>query len=161
MTDPNANDRGEYGLGPEPAPNPRPFGAPRVRINTTMMGYDAPAPGRPIPYARPMPAQEAEPNVPTATQYIIGGISPFAYAMLVGVVMHVLTLARLPMVAQELLVWAAFGGFAALVIFVHVKLGWKGFLPGVLTAVFVIPLVLFAICGVVLLGIGAASGGFR
>ena len=160
MTDFDPNDRGEYAIGPEPAPNPPRLDRPRMRISTSLMSYDVHAPGRAIPYARPMPAPEPERGIATSTQYVLGGLSPFAYGTVVSLIMGALRIFRPPIAVQELMVWVAFGGFAALVVFVHVKLGWKGFLPGILTAIFVLPLILFAICGVVLLGIGSA-GGFR
>lgn len=160
MSDFDPNDRGEYPIGPEPAPNPRPFGAPRVRINTSMMGYDAPGSGQPIPYARPMPAPEPQPSISSQVQYLLGILSPFAVVAILWALSGSMRILRIPPAAFVPITWIAFGAFIAMVVYVSTKLKWKAFLPGVLTIVLLIPLILFAICGIALAAI-IGPGGFK
>lgn len=137
------NDRGEYPIGPEPI-------RPRVKIRISMMGYDMPAPGRVIPYARREGEKEPESSVPHGVQFLLGCISPF-------VVLTLLTLTRPAWkrtgIADPAMIWLTIGGYVAVVLLTSKKTRWKGFAPGVLTATLVLPLVLLTVCGVVALGL--------
>lgn len=113
---------------------PRPMPRPRPPINVL-----------PLEYYRPDPAQQ-KPRVPLIAQFVLG-VALVPALIAAGVATMAKT--RIPPDILVLLVPA----LAAICIVVRLKLKWKAFFPGVLTAIFLIPLVLvvtvLVACGVI------------
>jgi hypothetical protein len=130
MTPPSGNsDRGEYGLGPEPGPRPNRHRPRPIRV--AKLDYERH--DKAVRYV----------VVPAAVQFIIGMLSPFAYAAIVGVLIAICPVPA-PIVAL------AIPGFAFLVLWIWHKTSWTGFVPGVLTTIILLPVIGVVFCGIIL-----------
>lgn len=83
-------------------------------------------------------------TVPTAVQFILGMLSPFAFATIVGVLV-----ALIPQEAPTAALLAV-PGFVGIVIWIRLKTTWTGFVPGILTSVILLPVIGVVLCGMIL-----------
>ena len=138
MSDPT--DVGEYPLGPEPSPNPRPA-RPPIRVAR-------------LDYQR---QPEAAGSSSVGVQFTLGVIFPWVYLMVASMLSAVMWRFGLSEVTGVF----TLVGFVVAVTYIRHRSQWTGFVPGVLCAIFVAPLVLLATCAIVVgaaMGIGSIAG---
>lgn len=83
--------------------------------------------------------QQGKGKMQIRDQYVSGILLPLAFAWLACPALYfapILAIIFIPL-------------FVALVIAIRVKTGWTAFVPGVLTAVFVLPIAFFVLCGII------------
>ncbi len=134
------DDRGEYGLGPEPQPGPR--WIPPRPIRVAHLEYEARATGA-----------AGLPSVSTGLQFVIGMIAPYASFVAIG-----LLASMLPGPIAGGVVLLGLACFIAVTAVVHLRAEWTGFLPGVLVSVFLLPVVAAVLCGALVVGGGLLMG---
>jgi hypothetical protein len=126
------DDRGEYGIGPEPTPNPR--WRPPVRVRVSALEYE--------------PAEEKRDSrswdIPLPVQFLLGVLS----------VMACVAIFLLPF--GICFVWLVIPGYLATARAVRDNVGWRGFVPGVICGVLLLPIAGLALCGIII-----GSSGFH
>jgi len=117
-----------------------------------MSGYDLPQRGKPIPYFRRPVTHEPEPAISLTKQYVLGALSPLASFLIPWAMNAVMRSIGMPDEITGFILWA---GFIALVLFLfYVAMNSNAFMAGLFTIILAIPVLMFCLCGVALVGGG-------